>query len=59
MLVNHKILENLCKDAGEQRVQRAKAYRKQKRVEITKVEYENSKNFEVSSIVAGNEVYKP
>ena len=58
MLVNHKILENLCKDAGEQRVQRAKAYRKQKRVEITKVEYENSKNFEVSSIVAGNEVYK-
>ena len=27
MLVNHKILENLCKDAGEKRVQKAKKYK--------------------------------
>lgn len=28
MLVNHKILENLCKDAGEKRTQKARAYQR-------------------------------
>lgn len=27
MLVNHKIIENLCKDAGEKRTQKARAYK--------------------------------
>lgn len=27
MQVNHKILENLCKDAGEKRTQKARAYK--------------------------------
>lgn len=27
MLINHKILENLCKDAGEKRTQKARAYK--------------------------------
>lgn len=58
MLVNHKILENLCKDAGEKRTQKAKAYKDCKRVEITNFEYKNSKNFEVSAIVVGSEIYK-
>lgn len=58
MLVNHKILEDLCKDAGEKRVQRARNYKDHGRVEITNVEYEDSKNFEVSGIVVGSEPYK-
>lgn len=58
MLVNHKILENLCKDAGEKRTQKARAYKDSGRVEITNVEYENSRNFELSSIVIGSEPYR-
>ncbi len=27
MLVNHKILEELCQDAGEKRVQKARVYK--------------------------------
>ena len=58
MLVNHKILECLCRDAGEKRVQKATDYKKQGRVKITNVEYEDSKNFTISAIVAGTETYK-
>lgn len=58
MLVNQKILENLCRDAGEKRVQKAKEYKDCGRVEITNIEYKNSRNFEVSSIVVGSEAYK-
>ncbi len=58
MLVNQKVLENLCKDAGEKRTQKARAYKACGRVEITNIEYENSKNFEVSAIVVGTEAYK-
>lgn len=58
MLVNYKILENLCKDAGERRVQKARAYKACGRVEITNVEYQDSRNFNISSIVVGSEPYK-
>ena len=58
MLVNHKILENLCKDAGEKRTQKARTYKDCGRVEITNVEYENSKNFAIRAIVVGSEPYK-
>ena len=58
MLVNHEILEDLYKDAGEGRKQRAIEYQKQERVKIKNIEYENSMNFSLSAIVVGNEVYK-
>lgn len=31
MQVNHKILEELCKDAGEQRTQKARTYKNQRK----------------------------
>lgn len=58
MLVNQKILENLCKDAGEEKTQQAQEYKKSGKVEITNVDYKNSRNFEISSIVAGTKPYK-
>ncbi len=58
MLINHKILENLCKDAGDKRTQKARAYKASGRVEITNVEYKDSKNFDISAIVVGSEPYK-
>lgn len=58
MLVNPKVLENVCKDAGEKRTQKARAYKACGRVEIINSEYENSRNFEVSGIVIGTEPYK-
>ncbi len=58
MLVNSKILENLCKDAGEKRTQKARDYTASGRVEITNMEYENSRNFAISAIVVGSKPYK-
>ena len=58
MLVNQKVLESLYNDAGEKRVQKARAYKAGGRVEITNFEYQNSRNFEVSGIVVGTEPYK-
>ena len=58
MLVNHEIIEELYKDAGERRKQRAIDYQKQERVKIKNVEYENDMNFELSAIVIGTDVYK-
>ena len=58
MLVNHMILEDLYKDAGDKRKQRAIEYQKQERVKIKNIDYEDSMNFSLSAIVVGNEVYK-
>lgn len=58
MLVNHKILENLCRDAGDNRTQKARFYKDCGRVEVTNVEYKDSKNFEINAIVVGREPYK-
>ena len=58
MLVNHKILENLYKEAGEKRTQKARVYKKLGRVEITNTEYQDSKNFSIRAIVVGAEPYK-
>ena len=58
MLVNHEILEDLYRDAGEGRKQRAIDYQKQGRVKIKNVEYENELNFELSANVIGTENYK-
>ena len=58
MLVNHEILEELYRDAGERRKQRAIEYQKQERVKIKNVDYEDRMNFSLSANVIGNEVYK-
>lgn len=58
MLVNQRILDNLCRDAGENRTKKARNYQKQGRVEITNIEYQDSQNFEVNAIVIGTEPYK-
>ena len=58
MLVNHGILEDLYKDAGEGRKQRAINYQKQGRVKIKNVEYENELNFSLSANVIGTENYR-
>ena len=58
MLINHEILEDLYKDAGEGRKSRAINYQKQGRVKIKNIEYENELNFSLSANVIGNEIYK-
>ena len=58
MLINHEILEDLYKDAGEARKKRAIEYQKQERIRIKNIEYENELNFSISANVIGNKVYK-
>ena len=54
MIIDPDLLEELYKDAGENRKQKAEEYVKSKKVNITKVIYENSCNFELKSKVKGN-----
>ena len=54
MIVNQKLLEDLYNNAGQARKQRALEYVAQKKVDITKVIYDDSRNFEVRSKVKGN-----
>lgn len=58
MIVNHEILEDLYKDAGEQRKQRAIEYQKQERIRLKNIDYEDSINFSLSANVIGNKIYK-
>ncbi len=58
MLVSRDIMLSLMLDAGKDRINRAKRYKEEGRVDIDKIEYENSRNFEVSANVYGNETYR-
>ena len=58
MLVNQDIIDTLIKDAGQVRLEKAKKYVKQGRVELINVDYENDTNFEIKAIVIGTEAYK-
>ena len=58
MLVSRDIILSLMLDAGKDRINRAKRYKEEGRVDIDKIEYENSRNFEVSANVYGNETYR-
>ena len=58
MLVNPKIKEELYENAGEIRVQKARLYAKTGRVDITKVNYTNKDNFEITGKVIGQEIYR-
>ena len=53
-MVNPELLEDLCYDAGTTRREKAMEYVAKKRVNITKVIYEDNKNFEIKSRVKGN-----
>ena len=53
-MVNPELLEDLCCDAGTTRKDKAMEYVAKKRVNITKVIYEDNKNFEIKSKVKGN-----
>ena len=57
MLVNENVIEQLCMDAGKVITQKARQYQIQKKVLITRVEYENEKNFEIHAEVFGTEQY--
>ena len=57
-MVNPELLEDLCYDAGTTRKEKAMEYVAKKRVEITKVIYEDNNNFELKSKVKGdNDIY--
>ena len=58
MLVNQDIIDTLIKDAGQARLEKAKKYIKQGRVNLIDVEYEDDKNFEIYAFVTGTELYK-
>ena len=58
MVVKPEIMEELYMDAGVDRIERAREYVRAKRVQITKVIYENKSNFEIRSKVRGSgEIY--
>ena len=54
MLVNQKLSQGIYDDAGKERLQRAKRYVFDSRVEIREVIYDNKDNFEVIGQVNGN-----
>ncbi len=58
MFVNQMILEDLYKDSGEKRKEKAIKYQKEKRIKIKNLEYVNDKNFEISAEVYGQSTYK-
>ena len=53
-MVNPELLEDLCYDAGTSHKEKAMEYVAKKRVNITKVIYEDNKNFELKSRVKGD-----
>ena len=54
MFINQTVAKELYEDAGDARLQRAKAYVKQKRVSIEHIDYDDMNNFCVESLVDGN-----
>ena len=58
MIVSSEIINELYEDAGDTRVQKARLYVRTGRTEIKKVNYEDDKNFEITGLVTGQEVYR-
>ena len=54
MQINRQLEEELYKDVGTQRLDKARKYVKNGRVDIKKVIYDNQNNFEVMAEVEGN-----
>lgn len=53
MIVDEMLLKDLYSESGEEKITKAKKIVEDKKVNITKVIYDNSSNFEISSNVAG------
>jgi len=59
MLVNPEILEELSRDAGDKREQKARAYVAAGRVDIEEISYDDENNFEIKGIVEGQaDIYR-
>ena len=54
MFINQTVTKELYNEAGDARLDRAKTYVAQKRVNIQTIYYENMNNFSVTSLVDGN-----
>lgn len=57
MQINANILDELYREAGEERVRKAKNYVQTKKVKLIREEYENRDNFEISAQVKGTDTY--
>ena len=57
MQINANILDELYREAGEERVRKAKNYVQTKKVKLIREEYENRDNFEISAQVRGTDIY--
>ncbi|MFR2534052.1 MAG: SNF2 helicase associated domain-containing protein [Clostridia bacterium] len=55
MIIESNLLEELYQDAGNVEKEKAQKYMEEKRVNITKVVYEDSRNFEIHAKVRGDE----
>ena len=58
MLVENQVIDELYRDAGETKVQKARLYVRTGRTEIEKMHYEDEKNFEITGKVTGQEIYR-
>ena len=54
MLINKNLSHELYEDAGKQRIQKAKDYLRQGRVDIIETDYEDMNNFEVKAKIDGH-----
>ena len=54
MLINKNLLQELYEDAGYERTKKAKEYVREGKIDIIKMEYEDSNNFQITSEVQGN-----
>ncbi|MCI8700190.1 MAG: DEAD/DEAH box helicase family protein [Clostridia bacterium] len=57
MQINTNILDELYREAGEEKVRKAKNYVQTRKVNLIREEYENKDNFEISAQVRGTEIY--
>lgn len=58
MLIDEKILDNLCQDAGDKRAQKARMYKNLGRVTIIDSQYQSPNTFDIKAIVVGEDTYK-
>lgn len=54
MLINKNLLQELYEDAGYERTRKAKEYVREGKIDITKMEYEDPNNFEITAEAEGN-----
>ena len=54
MLINRKLSQSIYEDAGQEKMEKAKRYIHQSRVEIKEMIYDDKDNFEVTAEVDGN-----